>query len=393
MLKVKKRLAILGSTGSIGTQALQIVAEHPQFFSVEVLSANNNYTLLIEQAKKFNPNVAVIANENHYNVVNDALTPLGIKVYAGSKALEQVLEMSTIDMVLLSVVGFAGLKPALAALNNKKPLALANKESLVVAGEHIIAASKKNRIPVIPVDSEHSAIFQCLNGENGNNIEKIILTASGGPFRKTTKEQLYHVTINDALKHPSWNMGDKISIDSATLMNKGFEVMEAHWLFNLDPSQIEIVVHPQSVIHSLVFFEDGSVKAQMSHTDMRIPIQYALTFPARLKSDYRRLDFSKLHTLNFEPPDYKKFRNLALAYEALKRKGNLPCILNASNEIAVEAFLQNRISFLQIPDVIEKTMNSVTFIYNPEADELTEIDAEARTKAKEIVNKLKNIKN
>ncbi len=390
---MKKRLAIIGSTGSIGTQALQIVAEHSQYFAVEVLTANNNYRLLIEQAKKFNPNVVVITNEKYFLEVNTALTPLDIKVYAGEKAVEQVMEMDTIDMVLLSVMGFAGLKPALAALNNKKPLALANKESLVVAGEHIIAASLKNRTPIIPVDSEHSAIFQCLNGEDGNNIEKIALTASGGPFRTLTKEQLSHVTITEALKHPNWNMGDKISIDSATLMNKGFEVMEAHWLFNINPSQIEIVVHPESIVHSLVFFEDGAVKAQMSHTDMRIPIQYALTFPARLKSKRQRLDFSQLGTLHFETPDYKKFRNLALAYEALKRKGNLPCILNASNEIAVEAFLQNRISFLQIPDVIEETMNSLTFINNPEPDELTEIDEEARIKAKEIVNKLKNIKN
>ncbi len=386
---MKKRLAIIGSTGSIGTQALQIVAEHGEYFSVEVLAANNNYRLLTEQAKKFNPNAVVIANEKHYSAVSDELFPLGIKVYAGEKAVEQVLEMDTIDTVLLAVVGFAGLKPALAALNNKKPLALANKESLVVAGEHIVAASQKNRTPVIPVDSEHSAIFQCLTGETGNNIEKVVLTASGGPFRTLTKEQLASVTINDALKHPNWNMGDKISIDSATLMNKGFEVMEAHWLFNLNPSQIEITVHPESIVHSMVFFEDGSVKAQMSYPDMRIPIQYALTYPLRLKSERQRLDFSQPGTLHFETPDYEKFRNLALAYEALKRKGNLPCILNASNEIAVEAFLQNKISFLQIPDIIEETMNSLTFINNPGLDELTEIDAEARIMAKEIVKKLK----
>ncbi len=389
---MKKRLAILGSTGSIGNQALQVIDNHSGIFSIEVLTAYNNYNLLIEQAKKYHPNVVIIGDDKYYKTVFTELDPINIKVYAGEDSIEQVLQMETIDLVLLAIVGFAGLKPALAALKNKKPLALANKECLVVAGTIIKETALKNNTPIIPVDSEHSAIFQCLIGEGDNKIEKVVLTASGGPFRGMTKRELSKVTGKDALKHPIWNMGNKITIDSATLMNKGFEIMEAHTLFNLQPEQIEVVIHPESIIHSLVYFTDGVVKALMSVPDMRISIQFALTYPERLFSERERLNLPKIHVLHFEEPDNKNFRNLALAFEAMKNKGNMPCILNASNEIAVKYFLQNRISFLQISDVIEKSMASLAFIQHPEIDELTECNIKARAKAKEIVKKLEKNK-
>ena len=385
---MKKRLAILGSTGSIGTQTLSVVAEHSDRFSVEVLTAFNKYDLLIKQAIHFHPNAVVIGNEAHYNAVFEALDPMDIKVYAGLESIEQILQMESIDMVLLGIIGFAGLRPALSAINNKKPLALANKESLVVAGELITQAALKNHTPIIPVDSEHSAIFQCLAGEGNNPVEKVILTASGGPFRGKTVREMAKATGREALKHPHWKMGDKVTIDSASLMNKGLERLEACWLFNLKPEQVEVVVHPESVVHSLVYFADGSVKAQLSQPDMRIAIQYALSYPDRFPNTYPRLDLLKMKTLHFEEADNENFRNLALAFDALKKGGNMPCILNASNEIAVKAFLHDRITFLQIPEVVEQSMASETFIQQPHLDDLVETDAMARKKAEEIIHKI-----
>ena len=347
-----KRIAIFGSTGSIGTQALEVIAENPSLFSAEVLTAHNNDELLIEQALKFNPNIVVIGDDKKYAAVKDGLAATDIKVFAGEKALEEVASMDCYDLMLAAIVGYAGLRPTLKAIENGKAIALANKETLVVAGDIIMRKAVENRVPIIPVDSEHSAIFQCLIGE---------------------------------LQHPNWSMGAKITIDSATLMNKGLEMIEAKWLFNLKPEQVQVVIHPQSIIHSMVQFEDGSVKAQMGLPDMKLPIQYALTFPQRIKNDFPRMDFKKITTLSFEEPDVKTFRNLALAEEALNKAGNLPCIMNAANEIAVFAFLRNRINFLDMTDLIEKTMNSIPFIEKPTLEEYFESDGEARNFAADLI--------
>ncbi len=383
---MKKQIAILGSTGSIGTQALQVIAEHSDLYEVYALTANNQVELLIEQARKFMPEVVVIANEAKYIQLKEALNDLPIKVYAGDDALAQVVEAEPIDIVLTAMVGFAGLKPTINAIRAKKKIALANKETLVVAGELINDLAQQFGTAILPVDSEHSAVFQCLVGEVGNNVEKIILTASGGPFRTCNLSQLKTVTKVQALKHPNWDMGAKITIDSASMMNKGFEVIEAKWLFGLKPEQIDVVVHPQSIIHSMVQFEDGAVKAQLGVPDMRVPIQYAFSYPDRLLSSFDRLDFSTCGNLTFEKPDTTRFRNLALAYEALHQAGNMPCIVNAANEIAVAAFLRNRVSFLGMSDVIEKVMQTVSYIKTPMYDDYVATDAEARRVAKEIMN-------
>jgi 1-deoxy-D-xylulose-5-phosphate reductoisomerase len=383
---MKKQIAILGSTGSIGTQALQVIAEHSDLYEVYALTANNQVELLIEQARKFMPEVVVIANEAKYIQLKEALNDLPIKVYAGDDALAQVVEAAPIDIVLTAMVGFAGLKPTINAIRAKKKIALANKETLVVAGELINDLAQQFGTAILPVDSEHSAVFQCLVGEVGNNVEKIILTASGGPFRTCNLSQLKTVTKVQALKHPNWDMGAKITIDSASMMNKGFEVIEAKWLFGLKPEQIDVVVHPQSIIHSMVQFEDGAVKAQLGVPDMRVPIQYAFSYPDRLLSSFDRLDFSTCGNLTFEKPDTTRFRNLALAYEALHQAGNMPCIVNAANEIAVAAFLRNRVSFLGMSDVIEKVMQTVSYIKTPMYDDYVATDAEARRVAKEIMN-------
>lgn len=375
---MKKRIAILGSTGSIGTQTLEVIAQNPEHFEVEVLTANNNIGLLIEQARIFKPNVVVISNSCHYDQLKDALKDEPVKVYAGREALQQVVQMDTIDVVLTAMVGYSGLIPTCNAIRAGKHIALANKETMVVAGEIINRLAIENRVNIYPVDSEHSAIFQCLVGEFNNEIEKIYLTASGGPFRSFSMEQLANVTKTDALKHPNWNMGAKITIDSASLMNKGFEVIEAKWLFGLKPEQIEVIVHPQSIIHSIVQFRDGSMKAQMGLPDMKLPIQYALNFPDRLPSDFRRFSFLDYPKLTFEQPNTKNFRNLALAFEALNQGGNMPCILNAANEVVVQAFLNDKISFLQMPVIIEQTMNKAGFIKSPDLDDYISTDKEAR---------------
>lgn len=380
-----KRIAIFGSTGSIGTQALDVIAANKDKFSAEVLTAQSNDDLLIRQALQFNPNVVVIGDEKKYAKVKEALSSTDIKVFSGEKALEEVAAMDCYDLMLAAIVGYAGLKPTLNAINNGKPIALANKETLVVAGDIIMRKAVENRVPVIPVDSEHSAIFQCLVGETRNRIEKVILTASGGPFIGRKPNYLVNVKREHALQHPNWSMGAKITIDSATLMNKGLEMIEAKWLFNLKPEQIQVVIHPQSIIHSMVQFEDGSIKAQMGLPDMKLPIQYAMAFPKRLPNNFPRYDFKKVSTLTFEEPDVKTFRNLALAQEALDRGGNLPCIMNAANEIAVFAFLRNRINFLDMTDVIEKTMQQVPFIENPTLEEYFESDGEARNFAADII--------
>lgn len=372
----KKKIALLGSTGSIGTQALQVIRNHPEQFEAYVLTANNQVDLLIKQAREFLPEAVVIANESLYIPLKEALADLPIKVFAGADALSQVVEFEPIDLVLTAMVGFSGLRPTIQAIKAGKPIALANKETMVVAGEIINELTNRYKVPIFPVDSEHSAIFQCL--EPGNPLEKIILTASGGPFRKTALRDLMHVTRKEALKHPNWNMGAKITIDSATMMNKGFEVIEAKWLFGLKPEQIEVVIHPQSIIHSMVQFEDGSIKAQMGLPDMKLPIQYAFTFPERLKTNFPRLDFKQFPSLTFEEPDLKRFRNLQLAYKALASGGTMPCTLNAANEIAVDAFLHDRIGFLEMSDILEKTMTRTTFKQNPTYDDYVEVDAEAR---------------
>ena len=374
----KKQIAILGSTGSIGSQALQVVAEHPDLYEVYALTANNSVEQLIQQARKFMPEAVVIANENKYEELKQALAGLPIKVYAGVEALCQVVESGPIDIVLSAMVGYAGLKPTINAIKARKQIALANKETLVVAGELINSLANTYKAPILPVDSEHSAIFQCLAGEFDNPIEKIILTASGGPFRTCSLEQLSLVKKEQALKHPNWEMGAKITIDSASMMNKGFEVIEAKWLFGVRPDQIEVVVHPQSVIHSMVQFEDGSVKAQLGMPDMRLPIQYAFSYPYRIKSSFERIDFTKCTNLTFEQPDTKRFRNLALAYEAMNKGGNMPCIVNAANEVVVAAFLRDEIGFLQMSDVIEQTMCKVSYINQPDYDDYVATDAEAR---------------
>ncbi len=381
----KKSVAILGSTGSIGKQALEVIAAHPDVFEVEVLTALNNVDLLRQQALKFKPNVVVIGSETHLANLKEALSPLGIKVYAGQQALNDVVQMDTIDLVLTALVGYSGLLPTLKAIEAGKTIALANKETLVVAGELVTGLARENGVNIYPVDSEHSAIFQCLVGEFHNPIEKIILTASGGPFRGRKVHELRQVTRSQALKHPNWNMGAKITIDSATLMNKGLEVIEARWLFGLAPDQIEVVVHPQSIIHSMVQFRDGSIKAQMGLPDMRLPIQFALTYPQRLPADFPRFDFTRYPALTFEPPDTETFRNLALAFEALRRGGNLPCVLNAANEVAVAQFLNDRIGFLEIAEVVEQCMDKIGFITHPSLNDYIETDKETRKIALELI--------
>ncbi|MFC4870058.1 1-deoxy-D-xylulose-5-phosphate reductoisomerase [Negadavirga shengliensis] len=387
-MSTRKRVAILGSTGSIGTQALDVMQQHQDRFQVEVLTAQNNADLLIRQAMAFEPNVVVIGNEGNYEKVKQALSSYPIKVYAGEEAIAQVVEMETVDIVLTALVGYAGLMPTIKAIEAGKPIALANKETLVVAGELVTSLAKKKGVNIFPVDSEHSAIFQCLVGEFHNPIEKIILTASGGPFRGKDTGFLRKVKKEQALKHPNWDMGDKITIDSASLMNKGLEVIEAKWLFGLNASQIEVVVHPQSIIHSLVQFEDGSIKAQLGLPDMRIPIQFALSYPERLASQFPRFDFRQYPSLEFEQPDTETFRNLGLAYEALERGGNSACVLNAANEIAVAAFLKDEIGFLQMSDVIELSMQKISFIGSPTLEDLVQTDRTTRKLTKEIINSL-----
>lgn len=384
--KSKRQVAILGSTGSIGTQALQVIEEHSDLYEVYALTANNSVDLLIEQARRHQPDVVVIANEAHYSKLCEALADLPIKVYAGENALCEVVEAEPIDIVLASMVGYAGLRPTMNAIRAGKAIALANKETLVVAGELITQLAIEHRVPILPVDSEHSAIFQCLTGEANNPIEKILLTASGGPFRTWSMEQLQHATREQALKHPNWDMGAKITIDSASMMNKGFEVIEAKWLFDVAPSQIEVVVHPQSVVHSMVQFTDGSIKAQLGTPDMRLPIQYAFSYPYRLPLSSQRVDFTTLSTLTFEQPDPVRFRNLALSFEALERGGNMPCILNAANEVCVASFLKERVGFLQMSDVIERTMQKVDFIKAPTYEDYVATDAIARRIAEELIN-------
>lgn len=381
----KKKIAILGSTGSIGTQALQVIEEHAERYEAYVLTANNRVELLIEQARKFQPEIVVIANEEKYGILREALADMPIKVYAGVDAICQVVREKDIDIVLTAMVGFSGLRPTIAAIEAHKTIALANKETLVVAGELIKDLALRHHAPIIPVDSEHSAIFQSIMGEQ-SPIEKLILTASGGPFRTFTREQLATVTREQALKHPNWDMGAKITIDSASMMNKGFEVIEAKWLFDVRPDQIEVVVHPQSVVHSAVQFEDGAVKAQLGVPDMRVPIQLAFSYPERLKSSFDRLDFVQASPLTFEAPDTERFRNLALAYVALDRGGNMPCILNAANEIVNRAFLENRIGFLQMSTIIEEIMQQVSFLATPTLEDYFETDAEARRYAAEKIN-------
>jgi 1-deoxy-D-xylulose-5-phosphate reductoisomerase len=381
----KKRIALFGSTGSIGTQALEVIEANTELFEVEILTAQTNDALLIQQALKFRPNAVVIGDEKKYQAVKDALGSTDIKVFSGEKALEEAADFDTYDMMLAGIVGFAGLKPTLKAVEKGKAIALANKETLVVAGDIVMQKALENRVPIIPVDSEHSAVFQCLVGETRNKIEKIILTASGGPFLGKKPNYLVNIKRDHALQHPNWKMGAKISIDSATLMNKGLEMIEAKWLFNLKPEQIQVVVHSQSIIHSMVQFEDGSVKAQMGLPDMKLPIQYAFSFPQRVFSDTKRLDFKRLNVLNFEEPDIKTFRNLALATEALFKGGNLPCVLNAANEMAVWAFLHNRIGFLDITTIVEQTMQNVAFIEKPNLDEYFESDGEARNFAASLI--------
>ena len=381
----KKRIALFGSTGSIGTQALQVIEANPELFEVEILTAQNNDALLIEQALKFRPNAVVIGDEKKYEAVKAALGSTDIKVFAGENALEEAADFDTYDMMLAAIVGFAGLKPTLKAVKKGKAIALANKETLVVAGDIVMQKALENRVPIIPVDSEHSAIFQCLVGETRNKIEKIILTASGGPFLGKKPNFLVNVKRDHALQHPNWKMGAKVSIDSATLMNKGLEMIEAKWLFNLKPEQIQVVIHSQSIIHSMVQFEDGSMKAQMGLPDMKLPIQYAFTFPNRVYNNTPRMDFKRLNVLNFEEPDVKTFRNLTLATEALFAGGNLPCVLNAANEIAVWAFLHNRIGFLDITAVVEQTMQEVAFIQKPNLEEYFESDGEARSFAASLI--------
>ena len=386
MDNTKKHIAILGSTGSIGTQALEVIDAHPESFQVEVLTAQHNADLLIEQAKKFNPNAVVIVNEDAYGKVKDALLPLNIKVFAGEQALASVVQMDSIDIVLTALVGYSGLKPTLKAIEAGKNIALANKETLVVAGELVTQLAKSKGVNIYPVDSEHSAIFQCLVGEFHNPIEKIILTASGGPFRGKKRQDLTHVTKAQALKNPNWTMGAKVTIDSATLMNKGLEVIEAKWLFGLKTEQVDVIVHPQSIIHSLIQFEDGSIKAQLGLPDMRLPIQFALSYPKRLKSDFPRFDFANFPALTFEKPDMETFRNLALSFEALGRGGNMPCVLNAANEVAVAEFLKDQIGFLEMSDLVEQCLAKMNFIKNPTLEDYVNTDMETRIKAKELIN-------
>ena len=382
---MQKRIAILGSTGSIGTQALEVISNHPESFDVEVLTARNNADLLIEQCIRFVPNVVVIGNEDHYEKVKTALVQYPIKIYCGDESIAQVVAFESVDMVLTAMVGFSGLKPTIEAIRAGKDIALANKETLVVAGELIMQEASRREVTIIPVDSEHSAIFQSLVGEGKNEIEKLILTASGGPFRGKRLDYLEKATSEEALCHPNWCMGPKITIDSATMMNKGLEVIEARWLFGVTPEQIEVVVHPQSIIHSMVQFKDGSIKAQMGLPDMRLPIQYAFSFPERFTSGFKRFSFTDYPELTFEPPDTKIFRNLAISYEALRKGGNWPCIMNAANEVAVEAFLGKKIGFLDIPDVIENTLVKSTYLKAPVLEDYFESDRQARLVANELI--------
>lgn len=378
-----KKICILGSTGSIGTQALDVISQHPDLYEAYILTAYNNADLVIEQARKFKPEAVVIANEANYNKVREALADLPIKIYTGAQALCDVVQDDNVDIVLASMVGFAGLEPTIAAIKAKKAIALANKETLVVAGDLITRLANEYQVPILPVDSEHSAIFQCL--EPGNRIDKILLTCSGGPFRKFDAEQIKHVTKDDALAHPTWNMGAKITIDSATLMNKGFEVIEAKWLFGVRPEQIQVVVHPQSVIHSAVQFEDGAVKAQLGVPDMRLPIQYAFSYPKRLTLNGDRLDLFKMQNLTFDEPDTKRFPCLALAYEALHQGGNVPCIVNAANEIANRAFIDDRIPYLRIAEIIEQTMKHIDFCNDSSLITYLETDKVARAYASTLI--------
>ncbi|MDD3489749.1 MAG: 1-deoxy-D-xylulose-5-phosphate reductoisomerase [Paludibacter sp.] len=378
MVENKKQIAILGSTGSIGTQALEVIEENSELFEVYAITANNQVDLLIEQARKFRPEVVAIANETHYSKLKESLADLPIKVFAGNEAIAQVAEMQPIDMVLTAMVGYSGLKPTIKAIEAGKKIALANKETLVVAGELICDLVEKHKSAILPVDSEHSAIFQCLTGEGNNPIEKLILTASGGPFRTKNLAELQHVTSAQALKHPNWDMGAKITIDSASMMNKGFEIIEAKWLFGVAPEQIDVVVHPQSIIHSMVQFADGSIKAQLGLPDMKLPIQYAFTYPDRLKTNFPRLDFNICTQFTFEQPDTERFRNLAFAYYAMEKGGNMPCILNAANEIVVAEFLKDKIGFLQMSDIIETVMSKAHFVAKPTYDDYVATDKAVR---------------
>ena len=384
-MTAKKNIAILGSTGSIGRQALDVINQHQEHFQVEVLTAQNNIALLVEQAKKFQPNAVVVSNSHYYDDLKNALANEDIKVFAGENALASIVENDNIDIVLTALVGYSGLRPTIRAIEAGKSIALANKETLVVAGELVTRLAREHGVNIYPVDSEHSAIFQCLVGEFHNKIEKIILTASGGPFRGKKPDELAKVTKAQALRHPNWSMGDKITIDSATMMNKGLEVIEARWLFGLRPDQIEVVVHPQSIVHSLVQFEDGSIKAQLGLPDMRLPIQFALAYPDRLKSDFPRFDFSKYPSLNFEKPDTETFRNLALSFEALNRGGNMPCVLNAANEVAVAEFLRDRVGFLEMSAIVEHCLNKMAYIKSPTYEDYVETDRETRVMAFETI--------
>ncbi|MEI6695797.1 MAG: 1-deoxy-D-xylulose-5-phosphate reductoisomerase [Bacteroidota bacterium] len=382
---MKKRIAILGSTGSIGTQALEVIKAHPEELEVEVLTAHCNADLLIRQALEYKPNAVVIGVDKLYQKVAEALQPHDIKVYAGEDSISQIVDSTEIDMVLAAIVGFAGLKSTLKAIEAKKTIALANKETMVVAGQLVTKLAQENAVNILPVDSEHSAIFQCLVGEFHNPVEKIYLTASGGPFRGKNRGFLAKVRKEDALKHPNWEMGQKITIDSATLINKGLEVIEAKWLFSLKPEQIDVIIHPQSIVHSLVQFQDGSMKAQMGLPDMKLPIQYAFTYPYRLKTDYPRFNFLDYPQLSFEQPDRETFRSLNLAFEAMQQNGNMPCILNAANEVVVQAFLQDKIGFLQMADVIEACMQHISFVAAPNLEDYIQTDHESRIKAKEFM--------
>ena len=382
-----KRLAILGSTGSIGTQALEVMEAHPDLFQAEILSAHSNDSLLIEQARKFRPNAVVITDTTKYETVKEALSGLPVKVFAGAESLNDVVQWDSVDLVIGAIVGFAGLDSVIAAIEAGKPVALANNESLVVAGDIVMELARRKGVPVIPVDSEHSAIFQCLVGEDWSSIEKIILTASGGPFLGRKTNYLVNVKASHALQHPNWTMGAKITIDSATLMNKGLEMIEAKWLFGLQNEQIEVVIHPQSILHSFVQFRDGSIKAQMGLPDMKLPIQYAMGWPKRLENDFKRFSFRDFPKLTFDQPDYKTFRNLALAKEALEKGGNLACIMNAANEVVVHAFLQNKVGFLEMSEMIEKTMERIPFIESPSLADYEQSDKEARILATELVKK------
>ncbi|WP_416867086.1 MAG: 1-deoxy-D-xylulose-5-phosphate reductoisomerase [Imperialibacter sp.] len=381
----KKRIAILGSTGSIGVQSLDVIKRHPEAFEVEVLTAQNNADLLIRQALEFVPNAVVIGNETLYQQVADALLPKDIKVFAGLDALSQIVQMDTIDMVLTALVGYSGLKPTMNAIAAGKPIALANKETMVVAGELITKMAQERAVNIFPIDSEHSAIFQCIVGEFHNPIEKIILTASGGPFRGKTRSELLKVTKEMALKHPNWDMGAKITIDSASLMNKGLEVIEARWLFGIPADKIDVVVHPQSIVHSMVQFEDGSIKAQLGLPDMRIPIQFALAYPERLKSDFPRFNFAEYPSLTFEKPDLETFRNLQLSFDALKEGGNKPCVLNAANEVAVEYFLKDKIGFMEMSDIVEKCLVKIPYISSPDYQDYVDTDTETRNIALDLI--------